>query len=180
MLERLVLQRRSLSITFNDIADELGISRSLLYAYYESVPAMLDALFLEHARKLDDRFRPILSASTGFRRKAIECSQVYLLYGSQSGPLLQLILREAPGDSPLGSRSRAYFRNLLRMLARETSKGLRVSVREAFVSLELLASIPEALARLIRDGQIDEATASRTCERLIGAAIASLAPTETA
>ncbi len=173
-LERLVLRHRSLSISFNAIADDVGISRSLLYTYFDSPNAMLDTLFLSHAQGIESRFRPIMSSQASFRDKAVECGKSYFAYCVEAGPLLQLILREAQGDSPLSEESRAYFRKIIRMLASEATAGLKVGAREAFVSLELLAAIPEALARMVRDNQIEEATGIATCERLVGAAIDSL------
>ena len=136
----------------------------------------MDALFVRHAEDLEARLTPCFESNEGFRGKAIEASDQYLSYAIDAGPVLQLLLRETHLDSPLQGTGRAYFRKLLRRLATETSRGLEIGVREAFVFLELIAAIPEALARMVREQQIDAQTASANCERLVGAALDSFAP----
>lgn len=175
--EELVLTRRTLAISFNDIAEKMEVSRSLLYVYFDSVPAILDALFVKHAQEFEGRLAPCFSSEEGFRNKAIEASEQYLSYGIDAGPVLQLLLRETHLDSPLQGAGRAYFRKLLRRLATETSRELEIGGREAFVFLELVAAIPESLARMVREEQIDKRIASANCKRLVGAALDSFAPT---
>ena len=174
--EALALERRSLAISFNDIADALGVSRSLLYVYFDSVPAIFDALFVKHAGVLERRLEELIGSSASYRDQAVALGETYLDYCVKSGSILPLLLRETQNDSPLGAAGRAYFRKLLRTLTRHTSDGLQIGTRESFVFLELIASIPESLARLVREKQIDEDTAKRTSERLLGAAIGSFAP----
>ena len=174
-LERLVLQRRTLAISFNDLSDFLGISRSLIYVYHDSIPAMLEALSLSHLERIESEVLPFLDASGSFHDRAVASAAAYLRYCADHGPLLQLILREAPGDSPLSPKARARFRHSLRKVASQTASGLRVSGREAFVVLELLAAIPESLARLVNEEAVRRDIALKTCERLIDASLVSLA-----
>ena len=52
--EAIMLETRSVSLTLNDIADRIGVSRSLLYVYYDGVPAILDAIFQIHLGRLEE------------------------------------------------------------------------------------------------------------------------------
>ncbi|NVD44281.1 TetR/AcrR family transcriptional regulator [Qipengyuania atrilutea] len=174
--EALALERRSLAVSFNDIADALGVSRSLLYVYFDSAPAIFDALFVKHASVLERRLAELIASPAGYRDHAVALNETYLDYCVDAGSILPLLLRETQNDSPLGTAGRAYFRKLLRILTRHTSQGLQIGTRESFVFLELIAAIPESLARLVREKQIDEDTAKRTCKRLTDAAIGSFAP----
>ena len=176
--EALIIQKRSLAISFNEIAATLGVSRSLLYVYFDSVPAIIDALFLAHAKDLEGRIEPSLQRQAPFRDRAVEANLAYLEYIVEAGPLLQLVLRERHQDSPLGDDSRWLFHTILRRIASEVAGGLRVTAREAFVFLELTSAIPESLGRLVRENQIAIATARSTCERLVGVSIDTIVPTD--
>lgn len=173
--ERLVLARGSLNVTLNAIAEELGVSRSLLYVYFESVPQIIDALFAEQARSLDRLVAQMHAEHSDFRPRMLGLFRGYLRHLSARGHLIQLVLRERHQDSPLQQESSRLFRRILLIVARDLSRELQLAPRAAFVTLELLAAIPEALARLVRSGAIDEAVALATSERLLAAALDAMA-----
>ena len=170
--EDLIRDGRTLNLSLGEVADRVGVSRSLLYVYFDGVPAIIDALFLQHMERLAARILPELTSEDApYRDRACAAYAAYLDYLIESGPILQLILRERHQDSPLGPESQRQFRRLLRRLAEETRQALSLAPREAFVLLELTAGIPEALARLVRAGEIDRETAHATCRRLVGASV---------
>jgi len=170
--QTLIREGRTLNISLGEVADRVGVSRSLLYVYFDGVPAMIDALFLQHLDRLAARVLPALDcAEASYRERAGAAYAAYLDYLIESGPILQLILRERHQDSPLGAESQRQFRRLLRRVAEDTRRALSLAPREAFVLLELTAGIPEALARLVRGGEIDRETAHATCRRLVTASV---------
>ncbi len=170
--ETLIRQGRSLNLSLGEVADRVGVSRSLLYVYFDGVPAIVDALFNRHLDWLEERVLPAPGGEASeYQDRALEAFDAYLDYLLEHGPILQLILRERHQDSPLGPTSRARFRSLLRRIARETSQALAIAPREAFVLLELVAGIPESLAPLVRLDQIDRDTAHATSRRLVAASL---------
>ena len=173
--EAIMLETRSVSLTLNDIADRIGVSRSLLYVYYDGVPAILDAIFQIHLGRLEEHLPLQGDDGEAFERRAIGANLAYFHYLVEAGPVLQLILKERNQDSPLGQESRKRFMRLARSLATQTCHALALEPREAFVLIELNGAIPEALARLVRSGEIDQETAAQTCERLIAASLQSFA-----
>lgn len=176
----LIREGRTLNLSLGDVADRVGVSRSLLYVYFEGVPAIIDALFLQHLGRLEARILPELEAGgEPYRERASAAYAAYLDYLIESGPILLLILRERHQDSPLGPDSQRRFRRLLRRLAEETRRALDLAPREAFVLIELTSGIPEALARLVRGGEIDGETAHATCRRLVMASIDGFAVSST-
>jgi AcrR family transcriptional regulator len=178
--QALLLETRSLTMSLNDIADRLGVSRSLLYVYYDGVPAILDAIFLSHLDRLDELVRPMGDTDRPFATRAVEAYTGYLAYLIETGPVLLLILRERHQDSPLGAESQLRFCRLLRFLASQAARDLDLSPRESFVWLELTAAIPEALARMVQSREIDRETAEVTCRRLVRASLESFAVAEAA
>ena len=170
--EDLIREGRTLNLSLGEVADRVGVSRSLLYVYFDGVPAIIDALFLRHLERLRARILPELTSEDAlYRDRACAAYAAYLDYLIESGPILQLILRERHQDSPLGLESQRQFRGLLRRIAEETCRALSLTPREAFVLLELTAGIPEALARLARKREIDHDTAHATCRRLVSASV---------
>ncbi|OBX19462.1 hypothetical protein A9995_06830 [Erythrobacter sp. QSSC1-22B] len=176
--QALMLETRSLSMSLNDIADRIGVSRSLLYVYYDGVPAILDAIFLSHLERLDEVVRPMGDAGRSFASRAVATYTAYLGYLIETGPVLLLILRERHQDSPLGAESQLRFRRLLRFLASQAARALDLAPRESFVWLELTSAIPEALARMVQSQDIDRETAEATCRRLVQASLESFALAE--
>lgn len=176
--ERLVLARGSLSISLNAIAEELGVSRSLLYVYFDSVPQIIDALFVQQARQIDRLVIEMRERHRVFRPRMLGLFREYLLHLAARGHLLQLVLRERHQDSPLQHESSRLFRRILLIVARDVARELQLEPREAFVTLELLAAIPESLARLVRSGAMDKAIALATSDRLIEAALEAMAVRE--
>lgn len=173
--EQLVLARRSLAVSLNDIADELGVSRSLIYVYFDGVPQILDCLFREQIAQIERLLIEARAAQPVFRLRMLTVAQSYLQHLSARGQLILMVLRERHQDSPLGPDSVRMFRRVLRLAAGDLGKELQLDPRAAMVTLELLSAIPEALARLLRSGTVDDATAQATCERLVGAALDALA-----
>ena len=111
----LIREGRTLNFSLGEVADRVGVSRSLLYVYFDGVPAIIDALFLQHLGHLEARILPPLDREgEAYRERAGAAYAAYLDYLIESGPILQLILRERHQDSPLGAESQRQFRRLLR------------------------------------------------------------------
>ncbi|QKG72199.1 TetR/AcrR family transcriptional regulator [Erythrobacter mangrovi] len=172
--ERLILETGTPSISLNEIAAQVGVSRSLLYTYYDGVPQIVDALFRRHTQRLEQLIDARLSGASGFRERMVALFGAYLENLVEHGPLALIVLRERNQDSPLSEESSRLFRRNLRGMARDVSKELKLNPREAFVFLELLAAIPESLSRMVRDGQIRIEVALATCARLVSEAVQAM------
>jgi len=178
--EALMRDRRSLNFSLNEVAERVGVTRSLLYAYFDGVPAMLDMIFRDHLARLEAAIRPIMDEDQPYRDRMVDAYVAYLAYLVEAGPILQILLRERQQDNPLGEESRRGFQRFLRYLASQTTQALKLETREAFVLLELIAAMPEALARLVRAEEIEMATARDTCVRLVSASLDAFALSEAA
>ena len=161
----------NLSFTMNDIANDIGVSRSLLYVYFESVPEIIDAAFLRHAATLEERFETVAAAESDCTQRLLNICDVYLDHVIAHGAIIFYVLRERNLDSPLGPKSVALFRRLLKRMASNVRDEFKMSPRAAFVLLELLIAMPESLARLVRKGEIGREVAVETSDRLVRAAL---------
>ena len=69
--EDLIREGRTLNLSLGEVADRVGVSRSLLYVYFEGVPAIVDALFLQHLGQLEARILPELETEgRAYRERA--------------------------------------------------------------------------------------------------------------
>lgn len=172
--ERIMLQSGAATISFNDIAAEVGVSRSLLYTYYDGVPQIVDELFRRRVSELEDLIEATEAGEPDFGRRIDTIFLSYMAHLVERGPIASLILRERKQDSPLSEESSRLFRRVLHHLARDVSQNLNLGPRESFVFLELLAAIPESLAKMVRNEQVSLKNAEQTCSRLISAAVAAM------
>ena len=168
---RLILATGSLNISLNDIADELGVSRSLVYVYFDSVAQIIDELFAEEAEAIDRAIVRLIDDDSSFRERLIRLFAVYLDHLATDGQLGYIVLRERNQDNPLSTANSRKFRRMLRNLSRHVVDALALRPREAFVLLELIAAIPESLARMVRSGKLEIEIAQETSAMLIGSAI---------
>ena len=172
--ERIMLQSGAATISFNDIAAEVGVSRSLLYTYYDGVPQIVDELFRRRVSELQALIEETEAGQPDFGRRIDTIFLSYLAHLVERGPIASLILRERKQDSPLSEESSRLFRRVLHHLARDVSQNLNLGPRESFVLLELLAAIPESLAKMVREDQVSSEVAEQTCSRLVSAAVAAM------
>ena len=175
-LADLIVTRGSLAVTPNEIAARAGVSRPLVYAYFDSIAQMADELF---ARELGDAPAMIdaaLGRAPNWQAAALTIFCNYLNDLVERGPLMLLILRERNKDNMLGNEGRALFQAILHRMARLLATNLELQPREAFVVLELLGSMAEAMAKMVRDDRITLATAQANLRRLMEAQLDALYP----
>ena len=170
---RQIIESGSLNVTLNDIADAAGVSRSLIYVYFDSTAEIIDALFAEESAFFERHIDAFVEGGSPYRERMVGLLAAYLDRMASEGPLGYLVLRERNQDNPLGEANSCRFRGLLRRLSRVVMQAQSLSPRETFVYLELLAAIPETLARMVRAGNIERGTAQETNARLVGAALDS-------
>lgn len=168
---RQIIELGSLNVSLNDIADEVGVSRSLIYVYFDSVAQIIDALFAEEMAFFDQYIEEFLHDDSPIRERMVRLFAAYLDRLTSNGQLGYLVLRERNQDNPLGEANSRHFRRLLRSLSLGVMQALSLSARETFVLLELLGAIPESLARMVRKGNLEIKTAHETNATLVGAAL---------
>ena len=165
----MMLETGSPHFSMADLAARLGVSRPLVYAYYDSTELVVDELFRSQIHRLIALHDNIAGTEPDFASRMQAIFRAYLEHSIDEGLVALIALRERGADSPLGDESRGLFQQLLRKLAADVVRNLAMSPREAFVLLELQAAIPESLARLVRSKKISRSTARETCDQLVAA-----------
>lgn len=173
---QLIVETRSLPLSMNDIGERIGASRGLVYAHFSDQDAIVQAVLAEHFALLEESGLDRAAGQGGVAERGVAIADIYLRHVAQHGPVLHVILRDAPhGVSLLPGATRPRNRSL-RALANLARRELRLTSAEAIVLVELLIAIPEELGRLARAAEIDLQDAAAICERLIRSSIEALRP----
>lgn len=177
LAEAQILATGTLPLSIQAIADAMGSSRALVYAYFSDQNALIDAVLVRTIQRLDDAGFTTACRTGDAAGRLVAAASIYLDHVVEHGPLLHYIGREVPRAVTLPEAVRGYRATTIRSLAGALKRELSLPPREALILVELLGSIPEELARLIRRGELSIDDAHATSRRLILAGIDSLRPT---
>ncbi|MFV3075607.1 TetR/AcrR family transcriptional regulator [Niveispirillum fermenti] len=174
--DQIVNRDRSPDLSLREVADMVGASRALVYAYFPDKLRLLDAVLQQHVdRLLADGI--VQAASRGaLVERACAVSRLYLRHVAQYGAALELVVRDEPLARQLeGAASRLRGR-LYRALARAARLDLHMPAHEAVALVQLLAVIPEEAGKHVRMQVLTVPEAEALSDRLMGAAIAAQVP----
>lgn len=173
--EREIRSSGNLTLSINAISDALGVSRALVYAYFDDRNALLDAVLHRNLDRLDADGLNAASTSGDASERALACAVIYMRHVTTWGPVLHFIFRETP-HSPVTLSAMSRRNAVLRRLAWSLRRDLALPLRDAILTVEMLTAIPEELGRLVDRGEINAAEGESVCRRLVSSALAALRP----
>ncbi|MGV2495635.1 TetR/AcrR family transcriptional regulator [Pelagerythrobacter aerophilus] len=168
--------RRSARISPNDVAAELGTSRSLVYSYFPDLNALLVAVLDRQADLLLDAGIEEAAARDDLIESAVHCAIIYLEHIARHGAAIELCLREKWLARHLDGKMKTLGARVVRTLARKVQHELHYGPREALGVVQILLAVPEEGARLVHKGDVSLETARSLCRRLIPASLEELRP----
>lgn len=174
--DRQINLRRSARISPADIAGDLGTSRSLIYSYFPDPASLLIAVLDRHADLLAEAGIEVAGRRADFATSMIDCSLIYLDHVIAHGAAIELCFRDKWLARNLDGKMRSLGNGIYRRLARQAQRELDYSARDALGVVQILQSLPEESARLVRSGDISLDVAHSLCRRLIAASIDELRP----
>lgn len=177
--DALIVRTRSAEISLQDVANEVGISRALVYAYFPDRYRLLDAVLDRHLKWLDAAHLPDAATRGAFAERVENCAQIMLRHVIVRGGTLDLVLRERDVARQLDGSAARYLRRILITLARRAATELHMGHMEAMAFVELLAVIPLEAARRVQADGIDLRIAEEVCLRLIRASVRAQVPVNT-
>jgi AcrR family transcriptional regulator len=172
----LIVETRSLPLSMNGIGERMGASRALVYAHFSDQQAIAEALLARHLALLEDAGLAAATGTGDVVERGTVAAAIYLRHIVRHGPILHLILRDAPHGLTLSPRATLTRNRALRGLAGAARRQLQLSSAEALVLVELLIAIPEELGRLSHAGELELEDALGICQRLITSAIEAMRP----
>lgn len=172
----IIVETRSLPLSMNLIGERIGASRALVYAHFSDQEAIVEALLANHLALLEEAGLHAATRSGDIIQRGTKSAAIYLQHIVCHGPVVHVILRDAPHGVVLSPRATLTRNRALRTLAGAARHELQLSSAEALVLVELLIAIPEELGRLCHAGELDLGDASEICERLITSAVQAMKP----
>jgi AcrR family transcriptional regulator len=174
--EAMVRRSAALPLPLGEIGEAMGVSRSLVYAYYPDSDTLIAALLGRHLDALDGAGLSTVVSTGALRDRATGAAALYLRHVADRGNVIHNILRDVPHGVCLSPATVMRRNRLLRPLAAAARQELRLTPHEAITLVEILAAIPEDLGRSVHRGDLGLEGAIATCERLVSAAIDGLRP----
>lgn len=171
-----ILETRSLPLSMNDISDRIGASRALVYAHFSDQDAVVNAVLADYLALLEADGLLDAIRQDGMVERGVGSATIYLRHIARHGPVIHIILRDAPHGASLSNAVTLPRNRSLRALANAARSELSLSTAEAIVFVELLLAIPDELGSLCHRGDLDLDDALGICQRLIRSGIESVMP----
>ncbi len=172
----LIVKTRALPLSMKAVGERIGASRALVYAHFSGPDALTEAILVDHLARLE-RTGIVCAAQTGeITDRGTRAAALYLQHVAAHGPVIHVILRDAPHGVTLSRSVTAPRNRALRALARAARAQLRLSSAEAIVLVELLIAVPEELGRLVHGKELALDDALAICQRLVRSGIEAMRP----
>lgn len=172
----LIVETRSLPLSMSAIGERIGASRALVYAHFSGQGDLIQAILVEHLGLLETTGLENAARTGDVVERGTRTAALYLQHIAEHGPVIHVILRDAPHGVTLSRPVTAPRNRTLRALAGAARKQLRLSSAEAIVLVELLIAIPEELGRLVHAKELALEDALPICQRLIRGGIEAMRP----
>ena len=167
---------RSTELSLRDVADAVGASRALAYAYFADRYRLIEAVLDRQADMLRGAGIEDAAAHGPFAERAGRAAAIYLDHVAQHGSVLEIVMREPEVMRELNSEASTVRSRLYRQLARAARRDLQMPAPDALALVQLLAVIPEEAGKQLRAGHLDRSEAQRLCKRLLAAGIEAQVP----
>ncbi len=174
--EKLVIEQGHLPLSLETLAEKVGISKALIYAYFSTQPDILNAILERRLAETTVLPPAAREGRKALRAQALAMAQPYFEQVCEIGPVIHYILRDAfmaRSVSPAAARMRDRAAG---RLARLAVRELSLSPREAVAAFNMLLTIPTEAGELVFKGDLDRATANDFVRELLTASIDALTP----
>lgn len=172
----LIIETRSLPLSMSAIGERIGASRALVYAHFSGHAAITEAILVEYLARLEATGIDAAARAGDVVERGTRSAALYLQHIAEHGPVIHVIIRDAPHGVTLSRSITAPRNRALRALAGAARTQLRLSSTEAIVLVELMLAIPEELGRLVHSQELALDDALAICQRLVRAGIEGLRP----
>lgn len=171
---RLVVEQGYLPLSMEQLARAAGTSKALIYAYFPTQYALLNALLDRELRSLAVAGLDTASRVDDLEQAAVLCAMMYFEHVARSGPLLHILMTDlymaGHIEPPLAGALNEFVQRLTKLAAQT----LPLNEQEIRAALEMVAAIPEESGRLVFHEELDHASARQICRELIVSSLKAL------
>lgn len=167
----LILSEGLSALTMERLAREIGISKALVYNYFASREALLEALLRREQDDLRDRGMAAAMRAATFDDLIRQTTRLYLEQTRDRGALIATITADPNLAQRLADASRLERERTVRYFARTTGRAYGLEPEIAATCVDLLMTVTGGAGRLVAEGRMDMSAATELCVTLIAGAL---------
>lgn len=142
------------AVTMDRVGREAGVSKPLVYAYFQNVTTLLQELLLRDQRRLWEEQTSAVSEAKDFDELIRLTTRTYLKHVEKSGMHIQRLMSEPSVAAAFKEREHERRQRVVDFLAREMARTLNVPRDIANLVTELSLGTTGAAGELISRGEV--------------------------
>ena len=142
------------AVTMDRVGREAGVSKPLVYAYFQNVTTLLQELLLRDQRRLWEEQTSAVSEAKDFDELIRLTTRTYLKHVEKSGMHIQRLMSEPSVAAAFKEREYERRQRVVDFLAREMARTLNVPRDIANLVTELSLGTTGAAGELISRGEV--------------------------
>jgi len=173
---RVALELGYLPAPLDRLSQEANASKALIYAYFPTQHELFNALLAHHFRLLFDAGLETASNEPSLLDAAQRCGEIYFDHIVKYGPIIHLILRDQFMMAHVDAANRGFRDRVVLRLARNARRVLGLAAKENVAAINLVTTIPEQAALLVRRGEMELPRARELMMELIASSLDAFDP----
>ncbi len=142
------------AVTMDRIGQEAGVSKPLVYAYFQNVTNLLQELLLRDQRRLWELQTIAVSEATSFDELIRLTTHTYLKHAEKNGMHIQRLMGEPSIAAVFKEQERESRQRVVDFLASEISHNFNVPRDVAMLATEVSMGMTGAAGELISSGAV--------------------------
>lgn len=172
---RLILEEGFSELSMERLGREAGVSKALVYNYFENRTALLRALLEREISLLRERQENEVKRASSFQELIYRTTRIYVEHIKERGALLQRLWAEAAVARSVADVDKKSREQTLRYFARRVTEeyGIPADIAESAVDMQM--AMTEAAAQHLFRSHNDVELATTTCVTLLVGGLEGLA-----
>ncbi len=162
------------AVTMERVGREAGVSKPLVYAYFQNVTTLLQELLLRDQRRLWELQTIAVSEATDFDELIRFTTRTYLKHAEKNGMHIQRLMGEPSVAAVFQERERESRQRVIEFLAKEIAHSFNVPRDVAILATELSMGMTGAAGELISRGVVSRKKIEEIVICLFKGSVASL------
>lgn len=151
--------------SMNDVADNIGVAKGLIYYYFSSKDELVEAVVDEFIKDVDEELKNIMNSNLGFTQTLTAILDFYFNYIQSH----LLVLTDSPGDPEILSLIRGKLSDAALFYARDLIElGVKLGIINIQYPEYILKIIIRGLGDLYIEGVTDPEIHARIIEQILG------------
>lgn len=142
------------AVTMERVGREAGVSKPLVYAYFQNVTNLLQELLLRDQRRLWELQTIAVSEATDFDELIRFTTRTYLKHAEKNGMHIQRLMGEPSVAAVFKERERESRQRVVEFLAKEIAHSFNVPREVAILATEVSMGMTGAAGELISRGVV--------------------------